>query len=90
MRYFNLQFARKAGGQIDEQVTVSKRLKDSDLTNFNVIVDYYEKKIIKCVIEGKIHDTTFELLNAYYKKIYPNLIDQLEREAPITAKQYKK
>ena len=75
---------RKPGGQIDEQVTVSKKVKQSDLQTCNVIIDYADKKIVKCVIEGKVLDTDFEKMDAYYKKVYPNLISQLEKEAPIT------
>jgi len=75
---------RKPGGQIDEQVTVSKKVKQSDLQTCNVIIDYADKKIVKCVIEGKVLDTIFEKMDAYYKKVYPNLISQLEKEAPIT------
>jgi hypothetical protein len=84
MRYLLIQFLRKPGGQIDEQVAVGKKIKPADLQTCNVIVDYALKKVTKCVIEGKIVDTDFERMNAYYKKIYPNLIDQLEKEAIIT------
>lgn len=84
MRYLLITFLRKPGGQIDEQVAVGKKIKPADLQTCNVIVDYALKKVTKCVIEGKIVDTDFERMNAYYKKIYPNLIDQLEKEAIIT------
>jgi len=90
MRYFLISFFRKSGGQIDEAVSVSKRVRTSDTMNANIIMDFAEKKVVKCVIEGKIHDTTFELMREYYAKIYPNLINQLEKEAPITAKQKTK
>jgi hypothetical protein len=90
MRYFMISFFRKAGGQIDEAVSVTKRVRTSDTMNANIIMDFAEKKVIKCVIEGKVHDTTFELMREYYAKIYPNLISQLEKEAPITAKQKTK
>ncbi len=90
MRYFLISFFRKVGGQIDEAVSVSKRVRTSDTMNANIIMDFAEKKVIKCVIEGKVHDTTFELMRDYYAKIYPNLINQLEKEAPITAKQKTK
>ena len=70
---------RKPGGQIDEQVTVSKRVRNSDVQMCNVIVDYQNKKVDKCVIEGKVLDTDFDRMNAYYKQVYPNLIDQLEK-----------
>jgi hypothetical protein len=85
LRYLLIQFLRKPGGQIDEQVTVAKRIKPADLQTCNVILDYGTKQLQKCVIEGKIVDTTFEKMDAYYKQVYPNLISQLEKEAVITA-----
>lgn len=44
----------------------------------NVILDYKERKVVKCVIESKVLDTTFDSMNSYYKQIYPTLIEQLE------------
>lgn len=79
MRYLLITFFRKPGGQIDEQVTVSKRLKTSDLQMCNVILDFNKKKLEKCIIEGKVVDSDFERMSAYYKKIYPSLVDQLEK-----------
>jgi hypothetical protein len=84
MRYLLITFMRKAGGQIDEAVTVSKKIKPADLQTCNVIIDYAAKKVQKCVIEGKVVDTDFERMDAYYKQVYPNLIAQLEKEATIT------
>lgn len=86
MRYLLIQFIRKPGGQIDEQVTVSKRVKQSDIQTMNIIMDYAAKKVDKCVVEGKVLDKDWESMNEYYRKIYPNLIEQLEKEAAITAK----
>ena len=86
MRFLLVTFFRKPGGQIDEQVGVSKRVKPADLQTCNVILDYGTKKVQKCVIEGKVVETDWEKMSAYYKKIYPNLIDQLERESQITIK----
>ena len=90
MRYLLISYLRKVNGQIDEMVNVSKRVRTSDLNNANVILDFAEKKIMKCVIEGKNHDTTFEQMRDYYYKVYPQLVQQLEKEAPITAVQEKK
>jgi hypothetical protein len=78
---------RKPNGQIDEQVAVSKRVKTSDIQTCNVILDYVKKKIEKCVIEGKVVDSDWDKMNEYYKRIYPSLVAQLEKEAEITAKQ---
>ena len=85
MRYLLITFFRKPGGQIDEQVSVSKKVKPTDQQMCNVILDYADKKVVKCVIEGKVVETDWDKMHTYYQKIYPNLIEQLEKEAPITA-----
>jgi hypothetical protein len=86
MRYLLITFIRKPNGQIDELVSVSKKVKQTDLQSCNVILDYAENKIMKCVIEGKKQDSDWLRMNTYYKKFYPKLIDQLEKEAVIDAK----
>lgn len=78
---------RKPGGQIDEQVAVSKKVKVSDIQTCNVIIDYVKKKVEKCIIEGNKVDTDFDKMNEYYKRVYPSLVAQLEKEAEITAKE---
>jgi hypothetical protein len=83
VRYLLVSFLRRRAGQIDEMVSVTKRVRTSDMESTNVILDFDEKKIVKCLIEGKDHDTTFDKMREYYNRIYPNLIQQLEREAPI-------
>jgi hypothetical protein len=72
-------FVRKPNGQIDEQISISKKVRTSDLQTCNVILDYAKKKIQKCVIEGNVVDTDWDKLNEYYKRVYPTLIDQLEK-----------
>jgi hypothetical protein len=89
MRYLMIQFIRKPNGQIDEHVQVSKKVKKSDESTKNVILDYGTREVTKCVIEGGNHDTTFDQMDKYYKKIYPQLIEQLEKEAPIDKKSKK-
>ena len=79
MRYLLIVFVRKANGQIDEQVSIAKRVRTSDLQMCNVIMDYGKKKVEKCVVEGKVVATDWDKLNDYYKRIYPTLIDQLEK-----------
>ena len=86
MRYMCLTFFRKPGGQIDEQLVVRKTLKKSDFSTCNVIMDFAERKIEKCVVEGNKLEKSFEELVEYYKKVYPSLVTQLEKDAPITLK----
>lgn len=79
MRYLFIIYARKPNGQIDELVSISKKVKPSDQQTVNVILDFVDKKIAKCVIEGKKHDTDWNNMITYYKKVYPVLIEQLEK-----------
>lgn len=81
MRYLLITYLRKSSGQIDEQVGFSARLHDKDLSSCNVIVDYKDKKVVKCVIEGKKVETDFGLMDDYYRKVYPELITQLSEAA---------
>lgn len=90
MRYFLVTFYRKPGGQIDEQVLVSKRCKPADMQTSNIILDFATRKIEKCVVEGRKPERSFDDLANYYRKVYPVLIDQLEKEAPINLKQTQK
>jgi len=90
MRYLLISFFRRKGGQIDEVVKVSKKLQESDINTSNVVLDYADKRVEKCVIEGVEVESDFEKMNAYYKKIYPTLVDQLEKEAVITKHQFEK
>jgi hypothetical protein len=78
MRYLLVTFLRKSGGRIDEQAGFSKVIKQKDLSECNVILDYQEQKVVKCVIEGKVVPTSFESMHEYYKKVYPNMITQME------------
>lgn len=82
-----ITFYRKAGGQIDEHVSVSKRVRNSDISQSNIIMDFGKRTIDKCVVEGKRLEKTFDDLRNYYYKIYPNLILQLEKEGPISVRQ---
>jgi len=79
VRYLLIVYVRKPNGQIDEQVSISKRVRPSDIQTCNVILDFTKKKIDKCVVEGKVVDTDWDRMIEYYKRVYPTLIDQLEK-----------
>lgn len=66
-------------------MTIAKRVKPTDLQTSNIILDYSSKKVEKCVVEGKVVETDWDRMNNYYKKIYPNLISQLEKANETTS-----
>lgn len=79
MRYLLVTFFKKPNGQIDEQIGFTKKVRTSDNQMCNVILDYQDRKVVKCVINGQVMPTDFEKMHTYYKEIYPQLIDQLEK-----------
>lgn len=90
MRYFLITFYRKANGQIDEHAKAAKRVRTSDITTCNIIMDYGLRKVDKCVVEGNKLDRSFDQLDEYYKKVYPAMIAQLEKEGPPLVRQQEK
>jgi hypothetical protein len=87
MRYLLISFYRKPGGQIDEEARFVKRVRGSDASTSNIIMDYGLRKVEKCVVEGQRLERTFDQLHEYYKKVYPSMVAQLEKEGPALAKQ---
>lgn len=85
MKFLLITFVRKPNGQIDEMVTVSKRVKPVDIQTCNIILNFKDKKVEKCVIEGKRVDSDWDRLVTYYREIYPNLVEQLEKESGVEA-----
>jgi hypothetical protein len=78
LKYLLVTYFRKAGGQIDEQVGFSKRLKQSDIQTCNIILNYDTRKVEKCVVESRVVDKSFDELSNYYKQHYASHIKHLE------------
>lgn len=81
MRYFLVSYVKKPNGQIDEAVSLTKSLKLSDNQNNNVILDFKEKKVVQCFVDGARVETDWERLFSYYSQHYPNIIERLVRES---------
>lgn len=84
-RYFMVTYYKKPGGQIDEGVSYSRRIKNSDMASQNIILDFGDRKIIKCTVDGKRLDTDWDRLVGYYRRVYPVLIEQLETANPASS-----
>ena len=79
MRYFLVTYVVKPDGKIDEQVQISRNLKERDITMCNIILDFKEKNVQKNVVQGNVMNLPWSTLLEYYKKVYPDQIDQLEK-----------
>lgn len=73
-----ITYVRKAGGQIDEQVEISRNLKPKDLQMCNIIMDFKDQKVEKCVVEGQTLTKEWQQLRDYYHKVYPDVVEKIE------------
>ena len=80
MRYMLLTYIRKPNGQIDEQIQVTTKLRERDLTTCNVILDFKDKKVEKASIDGTSIPRNWNTIVDYYKEHYPDLISDLEKD----------
>ena len=80
MRYLFITYVKKPDGKIDEMMNLGKKIRKVDNQTVNVILDFKERKVDKCIIDGQRIDTDFEKLYIYYKNVYPAIIDRLSEE----------
>jgi len=77
--------AHDAPMQQDEQVQMSRRLHANDISTGSVILDFKTREVIKSSVGDQVAPRDFALIRDYYRRHYPDLIDELERnyaEAP--------
>ena len=79
MRYFLVTYVTKPDGRIDEQIEISRNLKERDITTCNIILDFELKAVKKNVVQGQALNLKWEALIEYYKKVYPDQIEELEK-----------
>lgn len=80
MRYLILTYYRKASGQIDEAMTVSKNLKTRDIQCASVILDFKLLRVDKCSVDGVVADKNWDRIVGYYYQHYPSIIERLFEE----------
>lgn len=79
MRYMLITYVRKPNEQIDEQVQVSTTIKERDIATCNIILDFEKKTVEKSTVSGTTIDKDFNKIVDYYRQVYPDLIDDLEK-----------
>jgi len=67
-------------GKFDESVAVAKNLKNKDLTGASVILDFRDRSVIKCSMNGVTVPKEWKKIRDFYYQHYPQYIDQLERQ----------
>jgi hypothetical protein len=86
MRYLVITYYKKANGQIDEAMAVSKNLKTRDIQTANVILDFKKLEVTKASMSGLDVVKDFDTIVAYYMQHYENIITRLFNENGYTVK----
>ncbi len=85
MRYLLITFYKKRSGKVDEQATVARNLNKTALTTANIIFDWKERKILRCFVDGNVMDKDWNRLETYYRPIYQNVFEELDKMYGYTA-----
>ena len=80
MRYLLLTYYKKADGKIDEAMSVSNRVKTSDLQTANVILDFKKLEVVKASVSGTVIPRDWDRIVSYYHQHYASIIERLFKE----------
>ena len=80
MRYLLLTYYKKASGQIDEVMAVSKNIKRRDLQMANVILDFKEQKVVFARMGDQQVPKDWDRVVSYYYQHYAHTIERLFEE----------
>ena len=84
MRYLVITYYKKANGQTDEAMAVTKNLKARDIQTANVILDFKKLEVTKASMSGAEVVKDFDTIVAYYMQHYENIITRLFNENGYT------
>jgi hypothetical protein len=75
-----LTYYKKPNGQMDEVLTLEKRLKTRDLQTGSVVLDFRDRKVVKASMNGTSVPKDFDRIVSFYHQHYANVIDRLFKE----------
>jgi hypothetical protein len=75
-----LTYYKKANGQIDEVVAVSKKIKKSDIQTASIILDFKNRIVVMATMKDVEISKDWDTLVDYYYKHYPAVIERLFNE----------
>lgn len=78
MRYLFVQYIKRPNGQMDEIVSVSKKIKRKDYQCQSVILDFKTRTVVQASVNGVKAPKDFGRIKDYYRQHYMSVIDQLE------------
>jgi hypothetical protein len=79
MRYLIINYYRKPSGQMDEVVSIAKRIKNRDIQSAAVILDFETRTVVKCSMDGVVVPKDWQRIRDFYHQHYSQVIDDLEK-----------
>jgi hypothetical protein len=75
-----IRYVRKPDGQMDEHMTVAKRLRTKDHQTAAVILDFNRLTVVQASLAGTTVPKDFDRIVKYYHQYYASTIERLFRE----------
>jgi hypothetical protein len=85
MRYLIINYYRKPTGQMDEVVSIAKRIRTRDLQSAAVILDFKSQSVVKCSMDGVVVPKDWQRIRNFYHQHYSQVIEDLEKRHSETA-----
>ena len=79
MRYFIVKYLKKPTGQMDELVSVAKRLRTQDLQTSAVILDLMKQQVVMASMNGVTVPKDYKKIRDFYYQYYQKIFDDLEK-----------
>lgn len=79
MRYLIVNYYGKPSRLMDEVITVTKRIKTSDIQSAAVILDFQTRSVVKCSIDRVVVPKDWQRIRDFYHQHYSQVIDDLEK-----------
>lgn len=75
MRYIFITHYYQADGTIEEMVSVGNKIKKQQHQYSNIILDVENKMVVRCMVDRKQVDTTYDKLYEYMKENFPSILE---------------
>lgn len=78
MRYLIVKYVKTPRGQMDEVVSVAKKIKTTDLQTSSVILDFKSQQVILASLNGATIPRDWWKIRDFYHQHYKQMIEDLE------------
>jgi hypothetical protein len=80
MRYLLLTYYHQANRKINEVMSLSNAVRPKDLQTANIILDFRDQVVLKCIIDGKSMPKEWDTIVSYYYEHYKAIMERLFKE----------